>query len=89
LPTYDYICDECGYEFEAFHGMLADPLIDCPECQKPSLIKLIGAGGAVIIKGTKTPCRGSYGPRKQKKKSKIRKLDKLGEGKNKGKIPFW
>jgi len=82
MPTYDYKCEECGHEFEAFHGMTAEPLKDCPECNKPALQKLIGAGAAAIVKGTTTPCRG------EPKKKELG--DRLGEGKNKTEeIPWW
>lgn len=82
------MCNSCGYEFEAFHTMSAKPLIDCPECNQPKLIKLIGPGAAVIIKGTENPCRGGRG--RQTAKKRIPKLnDKLGEGKNKSEKPFW
>jgi len=81
MPTYDYECRSCGYMFEAFHAMSAKPLTECPSCHEPKLIKLIGIGSAVIIKGTETPCHGG--------RSKKKKLDRLGEGKNKGEKPFW
>lgn len=61
--------------------MSEESLVDCPECKKPKLIRLIGLGLPPIIKGTKTPCRGGRGITKCK--------DKLGEGKYKGKKPFW
>ena len=32
MPTYDYECTKCGHTFEAFHGISAEPLSDCPEC---------------------------------------------------------
>lgn len=60
--------------------MFVDSLLDCPECGKPELIKLIGPGLTPIIKGTKTPCKG-------RSKPKVR--DRLGEGVNKGEKPFW
>lgn len=44
--------------------------IDCPQCLSSKLIKLIGIGGAVIIRGTKTPCNGGIKSQKQKKKNK-------------------
>ncbi len=78
MPVYEYECVFCNYEFEAFHGM-SEKLIDCPECHKPELIKLISSV-TIIIKGTETPCRGG-------RKRKIG--NKLGEGKNKSKRPFW
>lgn len=61
--------------------MSAKPLVECPKCGLPELIKLISAGAVVIIKGTTTPCRGARGhiPRK----------DRLGEGKFKSEKPFW
>lgn len=85
MPNYDYICEECKYEFEAFHAMSAEPLLECPRCNLPKLIKLIGIGSSPIIKGTDNPCQGG-------RKSKTRKPnigDKLGEGKNKAKMPWW
>lgn len=86
MPTYDYECINCGHEFEAFHSMSAKPLVDCPECGKPELVKLISPGAAVIVRGTETPC---YGERGRKKQKKSRSKDRLGEGKNKGEKPFW
>jgi putative FmdB family regulatory protein len=81
MPTYEYECKACGYTFETFHAMSAEPLIECPDCHRHELIKLIGIGGAVIIKGTETPCHGG--------RSNKKKLDRLSEGKNKNEKPFW
>lgn len=89
MPTYDYECEECGYEFEAFHGMLADPLVNCPKCKQPKLIKLIGSGVAIIVKGTENPCRGSKSSKTNKNSKKLVKRDKLGEGKYKSTNPWW
>lgn len=86
MPTYDYECEACGHKFEEFHAMLAKPLTECPQCHKSKLVKLIGPGAAVIIRGTKNPCSGVRG---KTKKTPPKKLDKLGEGKNKGDKPFW
>ncbi len=89
MPTYDYECQTCGHKFEAFHSMSAEPLVDCPECLKPELIKLIGMGMCPIIKGTENPCTGGRGVPKKEDTSTKRK-DKLGEGKFKQKEkPFW
>jgi putative FmdB family regulatory protein len=52
MPTYDYECDACEHKFEHFQG-INDPLLKkCPECGKNKLRRLIGAGGAVVFKGS-------------------------------------
>ena len=52
MPTYEYICEECGYEFEQFQSITAKPLRKCPKCGKRKLRRLIGTGSGVIFKGS-------------------------------------
>lgn len=52
MPTYDYICDSCSHEFEAFESIKADPQTVCPECKEPKLRRKIGAGAAILFKGS-------------------------------------
>ena len=52
MPTYDYICDDCGHEFEAFESIKADPQTACPTCRKETLRRKIGAGAAILFKGS-------------------------------------
>jgi putative FmdB family regulatory protein len=52
MPTYDYLCENCGYEFEQFQTIKARPLHKCPICKKTSLKRLIGAGSGLIFKGS-------------------------------------
>jgi len=52
MPTYDYECAECGYTFDVLQRMSDDPLTVCPECQKPSLKRLVGGGIGIIFKGS-------------------------------------
>jgi putative FmdB family regulatory protein len=52
MPTYDYICDACGHEFEAFESIKADPQTLCAACGKPSLRRKIGPGAAILFKGS-------------------------------------
>jgi putative FmdB family regulatory protein len=52
MPTYDYICDACHYEFEAFESIKAEPQKSCPECKKEELRRKIGPGAAILFKGS-------------------------------------
>lgn len=52
MPTYDYVCDACEHRFEHFQSMKDDPLTKCPKCKKKKLRRLIGAGAAVVFKGS-------------------------------------
>ncbi len=52
MPTYDYVCDGCGHAFELFQSMTDNAKKTCPKCKKPKLRRLIGAGGAIMFKGS-------------------------------------
>ncbi len=52
MPTYDYLCDACGHEFEEFQSITEPLLRKCPECKKPKLRRLFGTGAAVVFKGS-------------------------------------
>jgi putative FmdB family regulatory protein len=52
MPTYDYLCDACGHTFEEFQYIKEAPLRKCPECKKMKLRRLIGAGAAIVFKGS-------------------------------------
>jgi len=52
MPTYDYICDSCGHEFEVFESIMSKPRSDCPECKELKLRRKIGAGAAILFKGS-------------------------------------
>ena len=52
MPTYGYACEKCGHEFDEFQSIMAKPLRKCPECGKMALKRLIGAGAAIIFKGS-------------------------------------
>ena len=51
MPTYKYVCDACGHEFELFHSIMADPQRKCPKCGKLKLRRLIGPGAAMVFRG--------------------------------------
>ena len=50
MPTYDYVCDDCGYNFEEFQSITANPLTQCPKCHG-HVRRLIGAGNGFLFKG--------------------------------------
>ena len=33
MPTYEYVCEKCGHQFERFQPISAKPLSVCPEDQ--------------------------------------------------------
>ena len=45
MPIYEYQCQSCGHEHEALQKLNAEPLITCPACSKPELMKKISAAG--------------------------------------------
>jgi putative FmdB family regulatory protein len=52
MPTYEYKCEACGYGFERFQSITADPIKRCPECGKAKVKRLIGTGAGMIFKGS-------------------------------------
>jgi len=45
MPIYEYQCQACGHEHEALQKLNSEPLLICPACSKPELIKKISAAG--------------------------------------------
>jgi putative FmdB family regulatory protein len=43
MPIYEYQCTNCDATLEALQKMSDAPRVDCPECQKPALKKLVSA----------------------------------------------
>jgi len=51
MPTYDYVCTVCSYEFEEFQKMSDAHLTECPKC-KSELRRKIGGGTGLHFKGS-------------------------------------
>ncbi|OGX06181.1 MAG: FmdB family transcriptional regulator [Omnitrophica bacterium RIFCSPLOWO2_12_FULL_50_11] len=51
MPTYEYECEVCFYQFERFQPMTARPIKTCPAC-KGKVRRLIGSGAGILFKGT-------------------------------------
>jgi putative FmdB family regulatory protein len=45
MPIYEYRCSACGFEKDALQKLSDPPLVECPSCGKPALVKLISAAG--------------------------------------------
>ena len=52
MPTYDYVCDACDHKFELFQSITDPVKRKCPKCGKSKLRRLIGAGAAIMFKGS-------------------------------------
>lgn len=59
MPTYEYRCEKCGHEFEAFRPISASPLEVCPKelCAgkkwgRGRVRKKISAGAGLLFKGS-------------------------------------
>lgn len=52
MPTYDYVCDECGHAFELFQQINDSVKRKCPQCKKNKLRRLFGTGAAIMFKGS-------------------------------------
>ena len=51
MPTYEYACQKCGYEFEKFQSIKDDPVKRCPKC-KGKVVKKFSAGAGLLFKGS-------------------------------------
>jgi len=59
MPTYDYSCQKCGQNFEAFQSMRDEAFRECPKelCRLPKwghgkVKRLPGLGAGLIFKGS-------------------------------------
>jgi len=43
MPIYEYGCQTCNHRFDALQKIADAPLVDCPECGKPTLRRLLSA----------------------------------------------
>jgi putative FmdB family regulatory protein len=59
MPTYEYVCEKCGHEFEAVRSISAGSLRTCPKelCARKKwgrgrVRKKISAGAGLLFKGS-------------------------------------
>ena len=51
MPTYEYICQACGENWEAEQRITEAPIKDCPHCGQDMAKRQISGGGTFILKG--------------------------------------
>lgn len=51
MPTYEYECGKCGFEFERFQRISEPPVKRCPKC-KGGVRRKIGTGAGLLFKGS-------------------------------------
>ncbi len=82
MPTYDYKCKQCGYQFELFQSMTAEAVKVCPQCNG-EIIRLIGPGSGPIFKGNGFYQTDYKNPPKKESKNKDEKKGKGNTPSNK------
>jgi putative FmdB family regulatory protein len=51
VPIYEYRCESCDHKLEKLQKMSEGDLVDCPECERPDLKRLVSAA-AFRLKGS-------------------------------------
>jgi putative FmdB family regulatory protein len=51
MPTYEYYCNNCDFDFELFQSIKSDPYTNCPKCKK-KLERKISAPAGILFKGS-------------------------------------
>lgn len=51
MPTYEYECGKCGYQFERFQSITAAPVKTCPKC-RGRVHRMLTTGSGIIFKGS-------------------------------------
>ena len=51
MPTYEYRCDKCGFEFEREQRITEKPIRSCPKCKAQKARRLISATSFVLKGG--------------------------------------
>ena len=93
MPTYEYSCQKCGQNFEAFQSMRDEPFRECPKelCRLPKwghgkVKRLLGTGAGLIFKGSGFYTT-DYRSQSYKEAAKKESAPKAGEGGEKSAAP--
>ena len=88
MPTYEYVCRQCGHLFEIVQSMRDDALTECPECGgelrkvfAPPAISFKGSGFYATDHGKKaTKPTGDKGEKSEKSEKGEPKKETASEG---------
>jgi putative FmdB family regulatory protein len=83
VPTYDYECGACGNTWEEFQQITENPKRRCPKCRRLKAKRLIGAGAAVLFKGSGF-YQTDYRSAEYKEKAKAEKESSSSKDKSSG-----
>jgi len=81
MPSYDYVCQQCGHQFELFQKMTDAPCEICPKCGG-KVKRKIGPGAGIIFKGS-----GFYSTDYRSPEYKARQQAETGGSGSSGKDP--
>ena len=86
MPTYDYLCKECGYRFEYFQTMSSPALktiSNCKNCKQQdcNVERIISGGSGLIFKGSGFYLTDYKNKKSDKKKSNSEKSETKSEKK--------
>jgi len=84
MPTYEYICNDCGKRFDHFQSMSSSALTYHPDCEKSgkNVERIISGGTGLIFKGSGFYLTDYKNNNKKDEKKSDKKSDK---NKNKNK----
>ncbi len=101
MPIYEYQCQECEHRTDAYQGVKDAPLIECPNCGKHMLERLISSVfgfvkevrtlGQLAEKNTKKAGSKLDTPeadKAKKKKEKQRDINKINRMTNEQKVRY-
>ena len=86
MPTYDYLCKECGYKFEYFQAMSSPALktiSNCKNCKQQdcNVERIISGGSGLIFKGSGFYLTDYKNKKSESKKSNSEKSETKSEKK--------
>ena len=86
MPIYEYRCYACGHEHEALQKMSDPPLLECPDCGKKALKKMLSTAGFRLKGGGWYETDFKSGKKKNLHESGSGKKEPDGKKKPDGKI---